>query len=403
MNSDSSFRTASNGVVVDIGRPSYDPDHTVIQTKLKILEFKGGFSTFQGGENYAKAFGERAFIHAVKDAEEALGQTFGLTKKEGLKIIQVSGQLEALRTFNKGLFEFLKGISAQTKIPIDELVLALNDGIFFAIGIHAARDHILQDLGLLRKGCTVAGFDNGILGQNNDNPTKYSGNNTLIKSLDDKIMILAMGSPLIWLMGMSENLAVVVNTIDAFFAGHSLEDGGLPDGFLVMNALLEYKSVDEVIENYRDARMAVALSVTFADKDGGLVSIEFNADQFTGNIILKPKAGQHYLVHTNHPRYSESYLVDTWFDGDKGKANRMMANSFWRQEFAESWLGATVEKDVREIQHLFRTYPVLFPGSGGNDFRTTVSVIWNINEGAGYISPDRPDITGYERVSFWDE
>jgi len=402
MTTDSNIRTASNGVKVDISRSYYDPDNTVIQNELKVLEFDGGFDTYQGGENYAKAFGNSAFVHAVDDAEQSLHQALGLSKEEGLKIIKEAGQLDSLRAFNEGLFEFLKGVSTQTHITVEELVLALNDGIFFAIGVHAVRDHVLEDLGFLRKGCTVAGFDNGILGQNNDNPTKYSGNNVLVKSLDDKIMILAMGSPLIWLMGMSENLAVVVNTIDAFFAGHSLEDGGLPDGYLIMNALLRYKSVDEVIQNYREARMAVALSVTFADKNGGLGSIEFNADQFAGNIILKPKAGHHFLAHTNHPRYSETYLTDTWFEGDKGKANRMLANSLWRQELAESWLGASADKDVKEIQHLFHTYPVLFPGSDGHDFRTTVSVIWNIKEGAGYISPDRPDITDYERVSFDD-
>ena len=307
-----------------------------------------------------------------------------------------------MRALNDGLFRFLEGASEEAEISVEELVLALNDGMFFAIGIHAARDHVLEELGFLRRGRTVAGFDNGILGQNNDNPAKYSGNNILVKSRDDKIMILAMGSPLIWLMGMSEHLAVVVNTIDAFFAGHSLADGGLPDGYIILSALLSCESVDEVIAHYGDTKMAVALSVTFADKGGGLSTIEFNADQFAGNIVLRPKPGQQYIAHTNHPRYSEEYLTETWFGGDRGKANRMLAMSFWRQESAENWLGASGDKDVRELQYLFRGYPVLFAGSDDHDFRTTVSVIWSVKEGAGYISPDRPDITDYERVSFGD-
>ena len=69
---------------------------------------------------------------------------------------------------------------------------------------------------------------------------------------------------------------------------------------------------------------------------------------------------------------------------------------------AENWLGASNERDVRDLQYLFRSHPVLYPASGDLDFRTTVSVIWNIGEGAGYISPDRPDITEYERISFDD-
>lgn len=245
----------------------------------------------------------------------------------------------------------------------------------------------------------MAGFDNGILGQNNDNPVKYSGETTLVKSVDDKIMILTMGSPFIWLMGMSENLAVVENTIDAFFMGHAIDKGGIPDGYLIMNALLSFKSVDEVVENYKDAKMDVALSVTFADRKGGLASIEFSADSPIGNIVILPKQGQHYIAHTNHPRFSEQYLVETWFEGDKGKANSMMARTFWRQEYAENFLAASAsQKEAIVLQHLFRQYTVLFAGSDNLDFRTTTSVIWDINEGCGYVSPDRPDIAEYERV-----
>lgn len=145
--------------------------------------------------------------------------------------------------------------------------------------------------------------------------------------------------------------------------------------------------------------MNAALSVTFADKKGGLVTIEFNADQFVGNIILRPKENENFIVHTNHPKYSEKYLIETWFNGDKGKANRMVSNTFWRQELAEDWLSASADKSVYEIQKLFRTYPILYTGSGNHDFRTSVSVVWNIREGAAYIAPDRPDLVEYERVT----
>ena len=125
MNTDTTLRTAGNGVTVDIGRPSYDPDNTIIHDKLKIIEFAGGFSTSQGGENYAKAFGVDTFTRAVDDAVESIEQSFGLSKEQGLKIIDEVGQLDTLRTFNNGLFEFLQGIAAQTGIPVEEIVLAL--------------------------------------------------------------------------------------------------------------------------------------------------------------------------------------------------------------------------------------------------------------------------------------
>ena len=401
MNVHTDLKRAGNGVEVDISKPYYDSDKTIIQKKLKVAEFSGGFKSFDGGKNYAKVFGRRVFARAVSEAGSSLNQAFGISKTDGLRIIRKSGHLNSINAYNNGgLFRFLEGISDETNISVDELVLALNDGIFFAIGVHKFRDKVLKDLGFLNKGCTVVGLNNGILGQNNDNPVRYSGNNVLVKSVDDKMMVLTMGSPLIWLMGMSKNLAVVVNTLDAFFKGHSIEDGGIPDALIVLNALLSYKTVDEVIEHSQNTKMNVAACLSFADKKGGLVSIEFNADQFIGNIILKPKANQHYLVHTNHPRFSENYLIETWFEGDTGKANSMLANSLWRLEYAENWLKSSSNKTVSELQYLLRSHPVLFPAADNLDFRTTVSVLWNIKEQAAYISPDRPDITEYERVTF---
>lgn len=87
MTDDSRFSPASNGIAVDIGRPYYNPDNTVIQKGLNVFEFQGGFGTYQGGKNYAKAFGNRAFSQSVDDAEKSPKQALGLSKDEGLKII----------------------------------------------------------------------------------------------------------------------------------------------------------------------------------------------------------------------------------------------------------------------------------------------------------------------------
>ena len=394
------LKEAANGITVDISRVYYDPDPTVIQEKLEVLEFKGGFNSFEGGRNYAKAFGKEAFEEAVKDAEVSMQQALGLNKDEALEVLRESNHLGVLKEFNVGFYRFLEGIAEETRLPVEDIVLALNDGIYFAVGVSGTRDKVLEKLGFIRKGCTVAGFDNGILGQNNDNPTKYSGKTVLVKSTDEKIMLLTMGSPLVMLMGMSENLAITVNTLDAFFLGHSIRDGGIPDAAFVMNALMSYKSVDEVAENYKDAKMTVALAVTFADRDGGLLTIEYNAKQFIGNILIRPRSGEHYIAHTNHPRFTEQYLADTWFGGDRGQADRMLARTFWRQQFAETFLATSASKKAEELQQLFRTYPVLFAGADGLDFRTTVSVIWDIRKQAAYVSPDRPDITDYHRITW---
>lgn len=394
------IKTASNGVEVDISKPYYNPDMKVIQDKMIILEFKGGFDTKEGGRNYVKAFGKEAFIEAVEHAEISMNEALDISKEEAMEILRESKHLEVLKQFNEGFYLFLDGIATETKIPLEDIVIALNDGVYFAVGINAVRDKVLKKLGFIEHGCTVAGFNNGLLGQNNDNPVKYSGATTLVKSVDDKIMILTMGSPLVMLMGMSENLAVVVTTIDAFFAGHSIRDGGVPDAAIVMNALLSYKTVEEVIVKNKNAKMNVALSVTFADKVGGLATIEFNAKQFIGNIVIQPSVGEHFIAHTNHPRFTEDYLIRTWFNGDEGMANQMLANTIWRQKFAEQFLDVSSGKKAEELQQLFKTYPVLIPGSDDGDFRTTTSVIWDVKNQRAYISPDRPDITDYEIIEW---
>jgi hypothetical protein len=108
------------------------------------------------------------------------------------------------------------------------------------------------------------------------------------------------------------------------------------------------------------------------------------------------------LAHTNHPRFNEEYLVKTWFDGDRGQADRKLANSLWRLEYADTFLRTSADRSIGELQQLLRTYPVLVPGSEALDFRTTVSVIWSLSEQAAYIAPDRPDLTDYTRIT-WDQ
>jgi hypothetical protein len=63
--------TAANGVTVDIGRPYYDADPTVIQRELAVVEFEGGFGTFDGGRNYVRAHGREAFHVRLRRAPTA--------------------------------------------------------------------------------------------------------------------------------------------------------------------------------------------------------------------------------------------------------------------------------------------------------------------------------------------
>jgi hypothetical protein len=130
---------------------------------------------------------------------------------------------------------------------------------------------------------------------------------------------------------------------------------------------------------------------------------EFNAKQFIGNIVFRPSSGEHFIAHTNHPRFQEQYLVDTWFDGDKGKANRMLARTVWRLENAENFLKTSADKKAEELKTLFRSHPVLFASSDGLDFRTTVSVIWDIPKQTAYIAPDRPDLVEFQQVTWAGE
>lgn len=84
------LKLAANGVRVDIDRPYYDADRTVIQDELPVVEFEGGFGTFEGGQAYVRACGVEAFERAVESVEAALSAGLGLGKDEALRILDES-------------------------------------------------------------------------------------------------------------------------------------------------------------------------------------------------------------------------------------------------------------------------------------------------------------------------
>ena len=53
-----------------------------------VVEFRGGFGSFEGGQNYARAFGPEAFAHAVNDAEASMKGALGLDKARPSKFFE---------------------------------------------------------------------------------------------------------------------------------------------------------------------------------------------------------------------------------------------------------------------------------------------------------------------------
>ena len=51
---------------------------------------------------------------------------------------------------------------------------------------------------------------------------------------------------------------------------------------IALNHGIFFSSIDEVVEQYKDARMGVALSASFADRKGGLATIDVDIYRRTG-------------------------------------------------------------------------------------------------------------------------
>ena len=390
------FVTSLNGVQVELKGTFAEPNNIIIQSELPVFEFEG--LTIRGGEqiveSYNKTFGDGYILKYMKSHIE--------TSRKNYSDEQLAAALKTTQDFIKDFPEiqaFYQGFANATGATLDQVFLASwsEDGNF---GHHMmeVKEALFGDTEIPlffenkqpNKGCTVVGFNNGILGQTMDLAIEMTGQTVVWKS--PKLIVNAV-SPFYTGMAMSRNLASTNNTIDVF-STLALENGA-PQSLVYLAVITNVDNVDDaakLLSKYRTNASGVA---TLADKDGGLSSFEYYADG-----IKRIPAEFGYIVHTNHPLGQEQELANTLTDGNLDAFNQIVVQTLGRYAFADSFMRWDIERSVGSIQSLFRSRPVLLPPTKTNSFVTATAKVSDINAGCMYVTPYRPDLTDFVKICF---
>ena len=388
--------TSMNGVEVALKGTYTKPNDVIIQAKLPIIEFDG--LTVRGGEQivkgYDRAFGKgyiaKFITNHISNAERNFSQE------------QLATALKTTQAFIKDFPEieaFYQGFAKASGTSFNDVLLASwsEDGNF-AHHMLEVKETLFGDKDLSRltelegpqKGCTVVGFDNGILGQTMDLNIGMLGETVVWKSNE---LIVNAVSPFYSGMAMSSNLASNNNTIDPFST--QALDNGAPQSLVYLAALMNSSNVDDAAKLMSKYRTNASGAATLADKNGGLASFEFHADGFK-----RIDATDNYIVHTNHPIGQEQQLADTITNGDLHAFNRLAAQTVGRYEFADSFMKWDIERTAGSIQSLFKSRPVLLPPTETNSFITGTANVSDINAGCMYATPCLADLTECVKLCF---
>ena len=390
------FVTSLNGVQVELKGTFAEPNNIIIQSELPVFEFEG--LTVRGGEqiveSYNKTFGDGYILKKIKSHNE--------TSRKYYSDKQLAAALKTTQDFVKDFPEiqaFYQGFANATGATLDQVLLASwsEDGNF---GHHMleVKEAMFGDKKVPlffenkqpNKGCTVVGFNNGILGQTMDLAIEMTGQTVVWKSPD---LIVDAVSPFYTGMAMSRNMASQNNTIDVF-STLALENGA-PQSLVYLAVIMNADNVDDaakLLSKYRTNASGVA---SLADKDGGLSAFEYHADG-----IRRIPAEFGYLVHTNHPIGQEQELANTLTDGNLDAFNQIAAQTLGRYELAESFMRWDIERSVGSIQSLFRSRPVVMAPTKTNSFITASANVSDLNAGCMYVTPYRPDLTDFVKICF---
>ena len=388
--------TSLNGIKVELKGTFSEPNNIVIQSELPIFEFEG--LTVRGGEqivnNYSKTFGD-GYIR--KYMESHIG-----TAKKNYNDKQIAEALESTRNFVNDFPEirdFYQGFANATGTTFDQVLLASwsEDGNFGHHMIELKKQFfgdkkipLFFEHKKPNKGCTVVGFNNGILGQTMDLGVNMVGETVVWKSSE---LIVDAVSPFYTGMAMSRNMASQNNTIDVF-STLALEKGA-PQSLVYLAVITNSKNVDEaakLLSKYTTNASGVA---TLADKNGGLSSFEYYAKG-----IKRIDAEFGYIVHTNHPLGEEQELANKLTNGNLDAFNQIAAQTLGRYELAESFMRWDIERTAGSIKSLFKSRPILMAPTKTNSFITASANVSDINAGCMYVTPYRPDLTDFVKVCF---
>ncbi|OAN11394.1 hypothetical protein A3K86_20835 [Photobacterium jeanii] len=386
-------QTGLNGVEIELTGSFYHPnENQVLQETAPVIEFDG--LTSKGGkqivEGYKQIFGKDVMGETIKAKLAELDEIY--TSEELVSILATSNTLQ--ESFPE-LIAFYTGMGEASGYPFRDVYLAAwaSDGLF-AKSVQSLAAMGLSELKQQSdkmRGCTVIGWNNGVIGQNQDMPISFGGYGTIWKS--DRVIVHA-AEPLFNAMAMGRDLATVANTVDLFHKG--AVERGAPVSGLSMAMVAKYDDVNDAKKTLDKIEVNAAYSTSFSDKKGQVLAVE---NQLGNNIVIDGSV-KGYVTHTNHPLGQEQALVDHYANGQEQLFDYAMKTTLWRNVAAESHAKFSPTRDVDALKEAFKQKPILKAPYQGNGFVTTNSVIHDLNEGCSYGTTWLPSVQEYTKVCF---
>ncbi|PKG74205.1 hypothetical protein CXF83_11050 [Shewanella sp. Choline-02u-19] len=385
--------TGVNGVTIDLVGDFYNPNDTqMLQETTPVIKFDG--LTVEGGKQvvkgYVEAFGTNVHKDDIAGKLAQLNDEYNEAELKG-----IIATMDLLKADFPGLLNYYQGIGEATGYTLEETYLAAwaSDGLFAKM-VQDVGKHILADLKESTdktRGCTAIGWDNGVIGQNQDMPISLGGHGAILKSAD---LIVHAPEPFFNAIAMGRGLSTTANTVDAFHAS-ALEDG-VPMSGLAMAMANKFDDANVAKDTLQDIRTNSAVALGLSDLKGNVMHIE---NQLGKNIVLDGTL-RGYTVHTNHPIGQEQALVDTYANGDAQAFDYAVKTTLWRNEHAEVAAKFSPTKDVAALKDLFLQKPLLKSPYEGNEFVTTNAIIHDLNEGCTYGTTWMPSMQEYTQVCF---
>ncbi|MDO6541566.1 hypothetical protein [Photobacterium sanguinicancri] len=386
-------QTGLNGVTIDLSGSFYNPNESQhLQETTPVIIFDG--LTKKGGQQivdgYIKAFDKNVMQETIVDKMASIDADYDSAAKA-----KILSTMAKIKTDFPELLEFYAGIGAATGYSLEQVYLVAwaSDGLF-AKSVQQTATAALQSLkeqADSTKGCTVIGWNNGVIGQNQDMPIAFGGYGAIWKS---NTVIVHAAEPFFTSIAMGRKLATVANTVDLFHQG-ALENG-VPVSGLSMAMVAKFDNATKAKDTLDNIEVNAAYATSFADITGQVLTVENQ----TGKNIVIDGSVKGYVTHTNHPLGQEQALVDHYANGDAQLFDYALKTTLWRNDAAESHAKYSPTRDIAALKEAFKQKPLMKAPYEGNAFVTTNSIIHDLNTGCSYGTTWLPTMQDYTQVCF---
>lgn len=392
--------TGVNGVTIKLSGDFYNPStgDQMLQKDTPVIKFAG--VNKQGGidivKGYTAEFGSEIYKTTISDKLAELEDL--LTKDE---LARVDATKAVFAKHFPEMMEFYAGIGEATGYKINDVYRAAwaSDGMF-SINVRGLVDKALPKLRLQtmgeatsrNKGCTTAGWNNGVQGMNQDMPISLGGYGAIWKSDD---LIVTAPEPFFMGIGMNRGMSVTINTVDTFNEADAYD--GLPTSGVSMGMLAQGKdNARKASVEFDSLKINSASAYSMVDMKGNALSVEIKKGPNT--IIMAQDNGS--FAHTNHPVGLEKVYADDYAGGDLALLDSVLKGSFWRKAHADLYVQFAPVRNSTSLKDLLSQRPLYKQPYLGEEFVSVNTIIFDLPSGSAEMTTWVAGSQDFTKVSF---